>query len=166
MDEQARADRRQMACEHRRALAELDEKRQQLSQRSRHLDERRAALARLKSELDQTHRQTLTIREATEELWLKLARHASPATLDRSLSHLKDQLAARYRAAESELAERKQELDSIRAELSNHLRMLADRKRQLEDWARQKEEEFQRPEHALAPGQAAETVVSAAGPSA
>jgi chromosome segregation ATPase len=133
--EEVRAHRRRMAEEERRTAAELQKKREQTDQRADRVEQCRAALVRLRDELQQVHRETLEVRLATEELWAQLSGTAPPAALTRSLGRIRTQLADQYRQANAELLERKKELETIRDQLTGQYEKLIEQRRQFEDWA-------------------------------
>ena len=82
LQDETEALRQQMIAEHRQAMDELSEKRQAVQRRADHLDQSRAALKQLRTELGRMHRETLEIRLSTEELWVQLSGAAPPAALD------------------------------------------------------------------------------------
>jgi hypothetical protein len=123
------------AKEQREAVAELERKRQAVQRRSEHVDHCRAALTQLYGELEYAQRETLEVRLATEELWVKLSGAAPPAALTRSLGRIRSRLAEHYRRTDAELAERKREFESIRAELTAQCGTLMEQKRSFEQWA-------------------------------
>ena len=123
------------------ATAELGEKRQAVQRRADHVDQCRAALEQLRGELECIHRETLEIRLATEELWVRLSGAAPPAALVRSLGQIRAKLACQYRQAAAELAEQKKELEAIRGELNTQHEKLVEHKLRLEQWAVERQEE-------------------------
>lgn len=133
--EDARAQRQQLAAEHRRTLDELEKKRQAVVRRADHVDRCRLALKQLRGELGRMHRETLEIRLATEELWVQLSGAAPPAALTHSLGRIRSKLADHYRLATAELQEQKGELESIRGQMSAQYEKLLQQKRQFEQWA-------------------------------
>jgi hypothetical protein len=143
--EQLAADRRSLAeqsvalheqidAERRQAVAEIEEKREALQRRAKHVDECSAALRQLRAELGHVHKETLEIRVATEELWARLSGAAPPAALTQSLGQIRAKLADQYRQAQSEVNEQKRELEAIRAELAAQYERLVEQKRLFEQW--------------------------------
>ncbi len=80
--------RQRLVAQQRQGLAELAEKRQALQRLGGQVDQRHAALVRPRNELQQTHRQTLEICLATEELWAQLSTAVPPADLTRFLAQI------------------------------------------------------------------------------
>ena len=134
--EEVRAQRQRMAAEQRRAIAELEKKREcdRKARRSASINAGRRS-TQLRDELQQVHRETLEVRLATEELWAQLSGAAPPAALTRSLGRIRTQLADQYRLANAELLERKKELESIRDQLAGQYEKLVEQRRQFEHWA-------------------------------
>jgi len=138
---QLEEERERMAAEHRRILDALDGKRRALGRQSEVVDRSRAALADMRSELIQMHRETLEIRLATEELWIQLAGEAPPAVLTQSLGQVRAKLADDYRQSQAELAERKREIESLRGQLATEHQKLLRKKKDLENWAARRHDE-------------------------
>jgi hypothetical protein len=130
------------ATEHRKAMAELDEKRQVLERRARRVDQCQAAFQKLRDEVEQTHREALEIRLGTEELWAELSGAAPPAALTRSLGRIRAKLAEQYRQANAELEERKKEIESLRGQMAEEYRNLAEHKQRFEQWYAGRQEEL------------------------
>jgi uncharacterized protein (DUF3084 family) len=141
--QQARVEKERMLAERDAVLADLNEKRRSLERRSEHVDQCHAALERSRSELGRMHRETLEIRLAAEELWIRLSDAAPPAALTQSLGQIRAKLADHYRLAGSELAEKKKELEALRKCLAEEHRKLSETKSQLERWAAQRHEEIE-----------------------
>jgi hypothetical protein len=132
--EEIHRERQQSIAEQRKALSELEMKRETLQRRGKHVDQCRAALVQLRAELQQMHRETLEIRLTTEELWIKLSGAAPPAALTHSLGRIRNRLADQYRLANAELLEQKKELESIRDQLVEQYEKLVEQRRQFERW--------------------------------
>lgn len=141
--EAARAERQRMAQEQRRALAELDEKRQAIERRSEQLDQNWTALEQMRNELGRMHRETLEIRLATEELWVQMAGSAPPAAITHSLGQIRSRLADDYRLANVELGEKKRELQALYDQLAAQHEKLRRHKEELERWTTARQEEIQ-----------------------
>jgi hypothetical protein len=139
--EQSTALRRQIDAERREAMAEIDEKRQAMQRRARHVDECAAALRQLRGELLRVHQETLEIRLATEELWARLSGVAPPAALTQSLGRIRSKIGEQRRQAQTEISEQKKELETIRCELAVEHEKLAERKRQFEQWVAASQED-------------------------
>jgi chromosome segregation ATPase len=140
--EEVVAARRQMADERREAMADLERKRQAVQRRSEHVDHCRAALMQVHTELQRAQRETLEVRLATEELWVHLSGAAPPATVTRSLGRIRARLAENYHHANTELTQRKEELESIRAQLTEQHGNVLKQKRHFEEWVACQREEI------------------------
>lgn len=119
----------------RQSLADLTHERQAVQRQADQLDQSRAVLEQLRDELGSTHRETLEIRLATEELWAQLSGAAPPAALVRSLGRIRAQLTDQYRQAAAEVAEQKKELEAIRGQLADQHRTIVEHRERLEQWA-------------------------------
>ena len=142
--EESQTERDQLAAAHRRALAEVEEKRRTLELRNEQIDKSRSALDQLRADLARMHRETLEIRLATEELWAELSHDAPPAALTRSLGRIRTKLADHYRMANSELHQRKLELEQLRDQLAEQYQRLLKQKLQFEVWSGECREEVER----------------------
>lgn len=136
----ADAERRWATCERliaeqNQAKKEIELRSQAVEKRAEHVDKCQASLRQLREELGRMHRETLEIRLATEELWVQLAGAAPPAALTRSLGRIRTKLAEQYAQANAELAERKRELETIRARLEEQFRKLLEQRRRFDGWA-------------------------------
>ncbi len=116
------------------ATADLETQRQALQRRAEQVDQSQAALARLRDDLLRVHRETLEIRLVTEELWAQLSSAAPPAALTQSLGQIRSQLAEQYQQAKEELVQQRDELDSLRGELTVQYERLVEHKRDVERW--------------------------------
>lgn len=84
--------------------AELIAKRQKL-QRQAHANEQiQVILDRCRQEVEQKHRETLQLRLATEELWVRMSDSTPSTAMLQSLSKIRSRLADEYRTAEVHLA--------------------------------------------------------------
>lgn len=141
LQEEIHRQRARMVIQQRQALAELENKRRLLLQRGKRMDQYRSALLQLRGELLHKHRETLEIRLAAEELWMKLSSAAPPAALTRSISRIRNRLAEQYRLADAELREKKAELECTRGQLVELNEKLVEQKGQFERWTALKQEE-------------------------
>jgi len=124
-------------------LAELEEKRLTLQRRSEHVDQCRAGLEQLRTELGEMHREALEIRLATEELWIQMSSTTPSPVLTRSLAQLRAKLAEHYRATAEELDRQRSELLEIRNGLAQQHDRLLQQKHELELWAAKRQEEVE-----------------------
>src|SRR5208283_6152529 len=115
----------------------------EIERRAEQVDQTRAALGQFRAELGRMHRETLEIRLATEELWAELSGSAPPAALTRSLGRIRSRLADHYRMANLELHQKKEELEQLRAQLSEQYEKLIRQKRTFDAWAAECREEVE-----------------------
>jgi len=134
LHEEVHLERQRLIAQQRQILADLEKKRQSLQRRSEHVDLCQAALVQLRGELQQMHRETLEIRLATEELWVKLSGAAPPAALTQSLGRIRSRLADQYRIVNNELLEKKKELETFRDQLTRQYEKLIEQKQRFEQW--------------------------------
>ncbi|MGA2061889.1 MAG: hypothetical protein ABSG67_15495 [Thermoguttaceae bacterium] len=130
--EEIHRERQRLIREQRQTLAELEKKREVLERRAKHAEQCRTGLLELRGELQQMHRETLEIRLATEELWIKLSGAAPPDALTHPLGRIRNRLADQYRLANAELLKQKEELEGIRDQLVEQYRNLVEQKQQFE----------------------------------
>jgi hypothetical protein len=130
--EEVHQERQRLIREQRQALAEPEKKRQVLERGAKHADQCRAGLIELRAELQQMHRETLEIRLATEELWIKLSGAAPPDALSNPLGRIRNRLADQYRLTNAELLKQKEELENIRDKLVEQYRNLVEQKQRFE----------------------------------
>ena len=83
---------------------ELDQRRKKLDNQARANEQIRVILERCRKEVEQKHRDTLQLRLATEELWVRMSDGAPSTAMLQSLSKIRSRLADEYRAAEARLA--------------------------------------------------------------
>jgi septal ring factor EnvC (AmiA/AmiB activator) len=133
--EEIQRERQRIAEAEQHALSEVEKKRRALRRRSEHLDRCQASLRTLRSQLLEMHRETLEIRLAAEELWIRMAGAAPPAALTLALERIRGQLADQYRLAGAELAEQRKELETLREELAAQCEAFAAHKKQFAHWA-------------------------------
>jgi len=115
-----------------------------LRQRGRQLDDREAALLRLRDEVARMHRQTLELRIVTEELWTRLVATVDPATLVKSIGELRRQLSDQFRIATDEIATRRAELSELQKQTVSVQQSFHEQRRQLEAWFHRRRHELDR----------------------
>ncbi len=143
LEEQGLAQRERLAADEIRLAAEIDQQRREIQRRSEQTDQAHAALQQFRAELGRMHRETLEIRLATEELWAELSGAAPPAALTQSLGRIRSRLADHYRLANLELHQKKEELESLRRQLSEQYEKLVRQKRNFDAWSAQCREEVE-----------------------
>jgi hypothetical protein len=117
------------------ALKRLEEERQDLVKQNKRMEQMRLALDRSREELGNMHRETLEVRLATEELWLRLAGESGTEDLKKSVGKIQARLASEYQDAVARLEVNKQELQQSRIELREQQEKLAARKDQMDQLA-------------------------------
>jgi len=142
--EQVQTDRQRLAAERRREMDDLEQKRLALRRRSEQVDRSRVALQQMREDLRRTHRETLEIRLASEELWVQLSETAPAAVANRLLEQLRAKLADQYRLAGAELAEQKEGLLSLRADLAELHRKVVCERQDFQQWAARRQAETER----------------------
>jgi hypothetical protein len=140
----------EVAAERKQVADQLEESRRAISRRAEFLDHRWAAIQRAREKLERTHRETLEHRLATEELWARLSPTAPEAALLQSLHQIRSQLADHYSQANADLAQQRQEIDSLREQVAGQIENLTDRKRQFDAWAAGVQEDCRRQAERLA----------------
>jgi len=99
------------------AQTEQQHRVEQLDQREAEIDARENALGQLQAELRTTQREVLEMRLATEETWAQLSGALAPASLTRSISQVRANVADHYRVTLDELAQRSTQLEAVRRDL-------------------------------------------------
>jgi chromosome segregation ATPase len=133
-DEAAARERREWTADQTQRKADLDQRAGQLQRREAALDQREAALERLAEQLRDAQRETLEMRLATEETWLQLQGALAPATLTRSVAHVRTRLAEHFEQAAEDVRRRRADLESLRGDLAEQLEHVEQRQLRLEQW--------------------------------
>lgn len=144
LDAQAKTDRQRLAEQQRRQQAELIKKKESLGRRGEQLDHRRTALKQLRSDLMVLHRETLELRFAAEELFAQLSGSLAPATLSRSLATIRSRLTEHYRLEAGQVAEERQELETLRAELTCQHEKLRSQRLEMQGWLVSRQEDIEK----------------------
>jgi uncharacterized protein involved in exopolysaccharide biosynthesis len=135
LEEQAVRQRRAIVAEQQVARSELQHRGQQLDQREAELDSRENAIEQLQAELRNTQREVLEMRLATEETWAQLSGALAPASLARSISQIRTKLADHYGSTLEEIAQRREQLESLRSGMAEQFAALESRRQELQAWA-------------------------------
>ena len=134
------ADRQRYKESHDLAARRLEEERIELATQNKKMEQMRITLERSREELGRMHRETLEIRLATEELWLRLADDAAPEDLKESVTRIRARLADQYRDALTHVEGQKDELKSLRQQLLLRQEKLLQSRDELNHWATQCED--------------------------
>ena len=95
------------------------------------------------------HRETLEIRLATEELWLRLSGESASEDLKKSICEIRTRLTAQYQETASRLNSQKAELKENREEMLQQYEVLLARRDEWDRWVAQTEDSIQERERAL-----------------
>ncbi len=131
------------------ALRRLEEERTELTSQNKKLEQMRLAMDRSREELGRMHRETLEIRLATEELWLRLAGDSAPDELKESLTRIRTRLAEQYQEAVRRLDRQKIELKTAREQVLEQHEKTLKRREELDQWAARSEKLLAEREAAL-----------------
>ena len=135
LEEQVVRERRSLAAQQQLAQADQQHRAEQLEQREAEIDARENALGQLQAELRTTQREVLEMRLATEETWAQLSGALAPASLTRSISQVRAKIADHYRVTLDELAQRSQQLEAVRRDLTQQLESLESQRAEVGAWA-------------------------------
>jgi len=113
------------------AIKRLEEERQDVVKQSKKLEQMRLVLDRSREELGKMHRETLEVRLATEELWLRLAGETGSEDMKKSVEKIQSRLASEYQDAIGRLEVQKQELKQSREEFRSQQGKLEEQKEQM-----------------------------------
>ena len=114
------------------ALKRVEEERRDLVNQNKRLEQMRLALDRSREELGKMHRETLEVRLATEELWLRLAGDTGSEDLKKSVGKIQARLASEYQSAVARLEVQKQELKQSQDDQREQQEKLLVRKAQMD----------------------------------
>jgi hypothetical protein len=128
-------ERRELAAEADQGKCEIDQRRRGLEKRDQALDQREKSLEEVAEQLRAAQRETLETRLATEETWLQLQGVLAPAALQRSIAIVRGRLSDHFQMAAEEVVRRRQELETVRAELAEQFEEIHQRREQVERWA-------------------------------
>jgi hypothetical protein len=119
--------------------ADLARRRDAVARQQAALASRKAALDRLRDDLQAAQRELCEIRLATEETWEQLTGRVPSAHLTHALAEVRRRLAEQYSAESARLHEQRQELERVRETLATQLaRVKADREA-FQDWAKRRQ---------------------------
>ena len=123
---------------------ELNEQRDALIRRKVQLDARSTHVEQLYEQVTQLHREALELQLSTESLWTELhADHPGAEDLSQQLAETRARLTDHYRLTNETLAERKDELHSLREDLNSQETRLRQQRRELQMWADRRYDEIE-----------------------
>ena len=134
------SDRQRLKETHVLATKRLEEERAEWASQNKRVEQMRTSLERSREELGRMHRETLEVRLATEELWLRLAGDSASETLTDSLERIRTKLAEQNRSALVHVEKQKEELKQLRQQLLSQQENLLQRRDELDLWANRCEE--------------------------
>ncbi|MDR0391525.1 MAG: hypothetical protein LBH59_06440 [Planctomycetaceae bacterium] len=150
MQKATEAERRRLRESQELAVRRIEDERHNLTQQNKRLEQTRLAIDRSREELGRMHRETLEIRLATEELWIKLAGNSASEDLKISVSNIRAKLTEEYRTNMLKIDEQKSELEESRNDIIKQNEILAAQREQLEEWIASNEMILKERESALA----------------
>jgi hypothetical protein len=148
--EAMQTERRQLAEEQQRSVAEHERVAWELKRQSDELAARRAALERMRADVTRAQHEALEIRLATEELWARLCGTMAPAALTQSLAQIRLKLAEERRLERAELAAQRAELHNLADQVARQHGKLLDARADAEAWVKARREELEQCAGALA----------------
>ncbi|MDR1479696.1 MAG: hypothetical protein LBJ00_12245 [Planctomycetaceae bacterium] len=134
MQKATEAERRRLRESQELALRRIEDERQNLAQQNKRLEQMRLAIDRSREELGRMHRETLEIRLATEELWIRLADGSVSEDLKTSVTNIRSKLTEEYRASMVRIDTQKAELEESRNDIIKQYDALISQREQLEEW--------------------------------
>ncbi|MGQ0635801.1 MAG: hypothetical protein ACT4QC_14415 [Planctomycetaceae bacterium] len=156
MDERLRADAEGLArdraqWEQEREVQRADLRRQHdmLAVHADSLETRRQRLDRLRTELEETNRQTLEMRVAVEESYAQLTQTSGAEATKRRVEEARAILAEYYRHTRDSLLQQRQELEQAHAKLAEQRNEFLQERQTLVDWIALQEEQIARREQEL-----------------
>jgi hypothetical protein len=136
-------ERRALEAQQQQSHIEQRQRDEQFDRREAELDNRETALEQMRSELRITQREVLEMRLATEEAWAQLAGAIAPATLTRSISIVRAQLADHYRQTLDQISQQSEQLEGVRSDLAQQLDALEAQRREMAEWLQRRHEEIE-----------------------
>ncbi|MGL4942827.1 MAG: hypothetical protein ACRC46_06515, partial [Thermoguttaceae bacterium] len=133
-------ERQRLRESHEMTVRHIEQERRDLAVHNKKLEQMRLAIDRSRDELGRMHRETLEVRLATEELWVRLAGDSAPDQLKEALARTRSRLADQYQDGLAKIEREKNELATTRDQIvQQHERLLA-RREELETWAAKSED--------------------------
>ncbi|HVW00859.1 MAG TPA: hypothetical protein VHB77_10980 [Planctomycetaceae bacterium] len=153
--ETLRQDRQAWDREREVQSSELRRQQDLLSAHAESLETRRQRLDRLRTELEETHRQGLELRIAIEEASAGLIRQLGGPEAASRIELARSALAEQYRYAHESLAQQRAELEEARMQLHQQREQFRDERQTLADWMAQRDEQIRTGEYELQQREAA-----------
>lgn len=150
IEAQARLDRQRLAAWQRSWQEEHERQQAELQSREEEVAARHAALEQLRSDLHRQQAEALEERLACEELLAELRGAGHSASLVARLADLRARLADHRQFADSDLARRAAEVESLRSDLLQQASALVGERQELQAWVARRERELQQTARALA----------------
>ncbi|VAX36199.1 hypothetical protein MNBD_PLANCTO02-1219, partial [hydrothermal vent metagenome] len=131
--------------EEERLTQRADIKRQQemLALHAENLEGRKERLDRLRSELEETHQETLTMKIALEEAWAQFSQAAGSDTSQQKVDASRQALDGHYQQVLTTCAQQRDELSRAQIEFNEQQAAFREEQKRLADWLENREEKFQ-----------------------
>jgi hypothetical protein len=129
--------------------SELERRETLVAAESDRLDKRRERLEGLRSELEETHRATLEMRMAIEEVWAQLSETAGVETAKRRLAETQRRMQDDTQQARDTIERERKELALLQASVQSQRHELANETQESAIAAKERREEFERQSRAL-----------------
>ncbi|MDR1923083.1 MAG: hypothetical protein LBQ66_01820 [Planctomycetaceae bacterium] len=150
MQKAAEAERKRLRDTQELAMRRIDDEKQNLIQQNKKLEQMRLAIERSREELGRMHRETLEIRLATEELWIRIAGDSVSEDLKTSVANIRTELTEEYRASMARIDSKKQELEENRNDILKQYETLITQREELDKWIETNEQSIKERETTLA----------------
>ncbi|WP_428308729.1 hypothetical protein [Lacipirellula sp.] len=136
-------ERRALASAEEASRLTANEQSRSLAHQHAELDKREQALEQVAEQLRATQREALEIRLATEETWLQLQGVLAPATLARSVAHVRARLTEQFQLTSDELKRRRSDLETARLEITDQFNALQQQRQELDRWAHNRDRDIE-----------------------
>lgn len=143
------ADREAWELERQAERAEIRRQQDVLSLHAQNLESRRIRLDHLRGELEETHRQTLEMRIAVEDVWAQISQSVGDEASSEGVTAAKAALGEHYRHLEEAWHARRSELDEGRNLLQVQHQEFEEERRTLHQWLAERDERLRAREESL-----------------
>jgi hypothetical protein len=128
---------------------ELRKQKEVLTTRAEGLEGRRVRLDKLRAELEETHRATLEMRLAVEEVWAQLTHVSGQDDARERVEQVRQSLMGYYKQMHESMAEQRREHVDAQSKLERHRAEFADERQKLTTWLTNRDEELRLEEERL-----------------
>ncbi len=147
--EAIKAEREEWDCERSMQLTDLRRQQDMLALHVQNLEGRRERLDKLRSELEETHRNSLELRMAIEEAWAQITQAVGQDTAKQRVDQAQQQLSSHYRALRESLIEQRAELDELSEQIVRQKDEFRSEQQTLTEFATQQDRQIRERESAL-----------------